>query len=72
MTDATANRITDDERCAGMRADFHIYYRRAQKVFVTAMWAQDAQEAEKQFAAISRELRWRTEIVRIVALKHDA
>jgi hypothetical protein len=40
--------MTDAERAAGRRADFHVYYRRDGKLFFDAMWAATAEEAPQR------------------------
>ncbi len=65
-------RMTDAERVAGKRADFHVYYRRNGKLRLDAMWAPTADEAKASMLAFARELGWRVEIVRVDAVTADA
>ena len=66
-------RITDSERAAGKRADYHVYYRRNGKLRLDPIWnvdgdADTAEKAAEKMAAFARELRWRIEIVRVEAI----
>ena len=65
-------RITEAEQIAGKRADFLVYYRRKGKLFYDAMWADTAEEAERQMLGSAKELRWQIEIVRVEPIKADA
>ncbi len=66
-------RMTDTERCAGKRADFHVYYRRRNgKLCLDAIWADTADEAKASMFAFARELGWYIEIVRVDAVQADA
>lgn len=67
-----ATRMTDVERAAGQRADFHVYYRRNGKLRLDAIWAPSVADAQRQMSDFARELRWRIEIVRIDPVAVDA
>lgn len=64
--------MTDVERAAGKRADFHVYYRRNGKLFFDAMWAASAEEATAKMLGFARELRWNIKIVRVDPVAPDA
>jgi hypothetical protein len=64
--------MTDAERAAGRRADFHVYYRRNGKLFFDAMWAATAEEATAKMLGFARELHWKIQIVRVDPVKPDA
>jgi hypothetical protein len=57
--------MTDAERAAGRRADFHVYYRRDGKLFFDAMWAAMAEKATAKMLDFARQLRWKIQIVRV-------
>ena len=67
-------KMTDTERAAGMRADFHVYDRRKGKLYFDAMWADTPDEAIEKMRGFAREVWPRTpiEIVRCVAVRPDA
>jgi hypothetical protein len=64
--------MTDAERAAGSRADFHVYYRRNGKLFFDAMWAATAEEATAKMLGFARELHWKIQIVRVDPVEPDA
>jgi hypothetical protein len=64
--------MTDAERAAGKRADFHVYYRRNGKLFFDAMWAATPEEAKVKMLEFAHELDWTIEIVRIDPVLPDA
>jgi hypothetical protein len=65
-------RMSDTERAAGRRADFHVYYRRNGKLYFDPMWAKTAVEAETSMRAMARELGWKIKVVRTVTVRPDA
>jgi hypothetical protein len=53
------------ERCAGKRASFKVFYRRAGKLYFDVMWAPGTDEAERKLLAFAKEVGWKNvEIVR--------
>lgn len=65
-------RVSDTEKAAGKRADFHVYYRRNRKLYFDPMWAKTADEARTKMLGFAKELRWKIEIVRVDAVAPDA
>lgn len=66
------SRISDTERAAGRRADYHVYYRKRGKLYFDPMWADSETEAKAKMLAFARELGWRVEVVRVERVTADS
>jgi uncharacterized protein (DUF302 family) len=61
------SRVLQDERAAGKRAPFHVYYTERGKVRVTAAYASTEAGAKAFARGAFRELRMKAEVLDVVA-----
>ena len=65
-------RISDTEKAAGKRADFHVYYRRSGKLYFDPIWAPGEDQAKAKMLGFAKELGWKIKIVRVDKILPDA
>lgn len=54
-----------DEKMAGARADYVVFYERDGKRYLDGIWADSLDEARESFLRFAAELGWRVQVERI-------
>ena len=66
--DDRALKVHSSERDAGKRANYHVYYRQAGKVYFDPSWSATPQSAIENTAGMFKEVRMKAEVLGVVSL----